>query len=92
MRGEFELIEKYFAPLAEGEPGALGLSDDAALLTLPEGRDLVLTADAMIEGVHFLSDQPPGLVARKLLRVNLSDLAAMGAAPLGWGLRRSATW
>jgi thiamine-monophosphate kinase len=84
MRGEFELIEKYFAPLAEGEPGALGLSDDAALLTLPEGRDLVLTADAMIEGVHFLSDQPPGLVARKLLRVNLSDLAAMGAAPLGY--------
>jgi thiamine-monophosphate kinase len=56
MRGEFELIEKYFAPLAEGEPGALGLSDDAALLTLPEGRDLVLTADAMIEGVHFLSE------------------------------------
>ncbi len=84
MRGEFELIEKYFAPLASGATGALGLTDDAALLTPPAGRDLVLTADAMIEGVHFLTDQPPGLVARKLLRVNLSDLAAMGAVPLGY--------
>jgi thiamine-monophosphate kinase len=84
MRGEFELIRKYFAPLASGEAGALGLTDDAALLTPPAGRDLVLTADAMIEGVHFVPDQPPGLVARKLLRVNLSDLAAMGAVPLGY--------
>ncbi len=84
MRGEFELIEKYFKPLAEGAPGALGLSDDAALLAAPEGCELVLTADAMIEGVHFLPDQPPELVARKLLRVNLSDLAAMGARPLGY--------
>jgi len=84
VRGEFELIERYFAPLASGEAGALGLTDDAALLTPPAGRDLVLTADAMIEGVHFLPDQPPGLVARKLLRVNLSDLAAMGAVPLGY--------
>jgi thiamine-monophosphate kinase len=84
VRGEFELIEKYFAPLASGAAGALGLTDDAALLTPPAGRDLVLTADAMIEGVHFVPDQPPGLVARKLLRVNLSDLAAMGAVPLGY--------
>ena len=84
MRGEFELIRKYFAPLASGEAGALGLTDDAALLSPPAGRDLVLTTDAMIEGVHFLPDQPPGLVARKLLRVNLSDLAAMGAVPLGY--------
>jgi thiamine-monophosphate kinase len=84
VRGEFELIEKYFAPLAGGAAGALGLTDDAALLTPPAGRDLVLTADAMIEGVHFVPDQPPGLVARKLLRVNLSDLAAMGAVPLGY--------
>ena len=90
MRGEFELIETYFAPLAEGEAGALGLSDDAALLAPPEGRDLVMTADAMIEGVHFLPDAPPGLVARKLLRVNLSDLAAMGAEPLGYLL--TAAW
>lgn len=90
MRGEFELIERYFAPLAKGESGALGLVDDAALVKPPAGRDLVVTADAMIEGVHFLSDHPPDLVARKLLRVNLSDLAAMGATPLGYLL--TAAW
>ena len=90
MRGEFELIETYFAPLAEGEAGALSLSDDAALIAPKEGRDLVMTADAMIEGVHFLPDAPPDLVARKLLRVNLSDLAAMGAEPLGYLL--TAAW
>ncbi len=90
MRGEFELIEKYFAPLARGEAGALGLTDDAALLAPPVGRDLVLAADAMIEGVHFLPDAPPNLVARKLLRVNFSDLAAMGAVPLGYLL--TAAW
>lgn len=90
MRGEFELIANYFAPLASGEAGALGLTDDAALLTPPAGRDLVLAADAMIEGVHFLPDEPPDLVARKLLRVNLSDLAAMGAEPLGYLL--TAAW
>ena len=84
MRGEFELIRRYFAPLAAGAPGALGLSDDAALLTPPAGSDLVLAADALVEDVHFLSQDPPDLVARKLLRVNLSDLAAMGAAPLGY--------
>ncbi|HEX9767990.1 MAG TPA: thiamine-phosphate kinase [Kiloniellales bacterium] len=90
MRGEFELIAEYFAPLAGGEAGALGLTDDAALLTPPAGRDLVLTVDAMIEGVHFLPNEPPNLVARKLLRVNLSDLAAMGAVPLGYLL--AAAW
>ncbi|MEX2446392.1 MAG: thiamine-phosphate kinase [Dehalococcoidia bacterium] len=79
--GEFELIARYLAPLAEGEAGALGLTDDAAALTPPPGSTLVVTADAMVEGVHFLPDDPPELVARKLLRVNLSDLAAMGAAP-----------
>jgi len=84
VRGEFELIEAYFAPLASGAAGALGLTDDAALVSPPAGRDLVLAADAMIEGVHFLPEAPPDLVARKLLRVNLSDLAAMGAAPLGY--------
>ena len=84
MRGEFELIEKYFAPLAQDATGALGLTDDAALIAPPAGRDLVATADAMIEGIHFLPDHPPDLVARKLLRVNLSDLAAIGAAPLGY--------
>jgi thiamine-monophosphate kinase len=90
VRGEFELIAEYFAPLASGAAGSLGLTDDAALLTPPAGRDLVLAADAMIEGVHFLPDEPPDLVARKLLRVNLSDLAAMGAEPLGYLL--TAAW
>ncbi len=80
MSGEFERIARYFAPLA-GDFG-LGLLDDAALLTPPPGRTLVLTADAIVAGIHFLPDDPPDLVARKLLRVNLSDLAAMGATPL----------
>jgi thiamine-monophosphate kinase len=77
---EFERIARFFAPLAG--PGALGLLDDAALIDPPPGRQLVVTADAIVAGVHFLTDDPPDLVARKLLRVNLSDLAAMGAVPL----------
>jgi len=79
---EFERIARFFAPLAA--PGGLNLADDAALIPGPAGRDYVLTADAMIEGVHYLPDDPPGAVAQKLLRVNLSDLAAKGAAPLGY--------
>jgi thiamine-monophosphate kinase len=79
---EFALIARHFRPLA-GD-GALDLSDDAALLTPPAGQQLVLAADALVAGVHFLPDDPPGMIARKLLRVNLSDLAAMGAAPLGY--------
>jgi thiamine-monophosphate kinase len=79
---EFDLIAHHFRPLA-GE-GALGLSDDAALLSPPEGRELVLAADAMVEGVHYLPEDPPDTVGRKLLRVNLSDLAAMGAEPLAY--------
>lgn len=78
--GEFGRIARFFAPLAG--PGALGLLDDAALIDPPRGRQLVVTADAIVAGVHFLPDDPPDLVARKLLRVNLSDLAAMGAVPL----------
>ncbi|MEO1191676.1 MAG: thiamine-phosphate kinase [Pseudomonadota bacterium] len=81
--GEFETIARYFAPLA-GSPAALGLGNDAAVLRPPPGRDLVLTADAMLQGLHFLPDDPAETVGRKLLRVNLSDLAAMGAAPLGY--------
>jgi thiamine-monophosphate kinase len=82
LPAEFALITKYFRPLAG--PGSLDLRDDAALLTPPPGRDLVLTADAMVGGVHFLPDDPPDLIGRKLLRVNLSDLAAKGATPLGY--------
>ncbi len=83
MTGEFELIARHFAPLAKA-PGALGLLDDAALLAPPAGAEIVLTADALVAGVHFLEEDPADLVARKLLRVNLSDLAAMGARPLGY--------
>jgi thiamine-monophosphate kinase len=76
---EFDLIARHFAPLAGAE--GLGLADDAALLVPPAGRHLVVSADALVQGVHFLAEDPPDLVARKLLRVNLSDLAAMGATP-----------
>lgn len=79
-QGEFDLIAQYFAPLAR-DPGAFHLKDDAALLAPRKGRSLVVTADAIVAGVHFLPDDPPDQVARKLLRVNLSDLAAKGAEP-----------
>src|SRR5690242_3423661 len=82
LPAEFGLIARHFRPLAG--PGALDLRDDTALLTPPAGRELVLTVDAMVAGVHFLPDDPPDLVARKLLRVNLSDLAAKGAVPIGY--------
>jgi thiamine-monophosphate kinase len=81
--GEFEFIARRLRPLATAR-GALGLTDDAALLDPVPGRQLVLTKDAMVAGVHFLPDDPPGQIAQKLLRVNLSDLAAMGATPLGY--------
>ena len=82
--GEFERIRRFFAPLAG--PGGLGLVDDAALIDCASGKRLVVTADAIVSGVHYLADDPPDLVARKLLRVNLSDLAAMGARPLHYVL------
>jgi thiamine-monophosphate kinase len=78
--GEFGRIRHFFAPLAG--PGGLGLKDDAALVDCRPGHRLVVTVDAIVEGVHYLPEDPPDLVARKLLRVNLSDLAAMGARPL----------
>jgi len=81
--GEEALIAEYFRPLAT-HPGALGLIDDAALLSPPDGYDLVLTKDAVVGGVHFFVDDPPEAIARKSLRVNLSDLAAKGAAPAGF--------
>src|SRR5258708_8806695 len=79
--GEDSLIARYFKPLAT-DPGAFGLTDDAAILKA-DGEDLVVTTDAVVEGVHFLSDDPPETLARKALRVNLSDLAAKGATPAG---------
>ena len=80
---EDRLIARYFGPLAQ-HPGALGLTDDAAILTPPAGCDLLLKADAIVGEVHFFADDPPGTIARKALRVNLSDLAAKGAKPLGF--------
>ncbi len=84
LPAEFDLIARFFKPLA-GE-GALGLLDDAAVFAPPVGRELVVSADAIVAGVHFLPDDPPETVGRKLLRVNLSDLAAMGATPLSYFL------
>lgn len=81
---EFDLIERLLRPLAEGSPEALGLKDDAAVLPSRPGHDLVVTKDALVEGVHFLAGDPLDLAARKLLRVNLSDLAAKGAEPYGY--------
>jgi thiamine-monophosphate kinase len=82
--GEDTLIARYFKPLAT-DPGAFNLDDDAAALR-PSGDDIVVTTDAIVEGVHFLSDDPPATLARKALRVNLSDLAAKGAVPAGFVL------
>jgi thiamine-monophosphate kinase len=80
---EDRLIARYFRPLAT-HPGALGLGDDAAVMTPPPGCDLVLTTDGVIAGVHFFPDDPPGSIGRKALRMNLSDLAAKGAKPAGF--------
>lgn len=83
-RNEFELIEALFAPLSQNAPGAFGLKDDAARLISTSGYDVIMTVDTVIAGVHFRADDPPALVAKKALRVNLSDLAAKGARPLGF--------
>jgi thiamine-monophosphate kinase len=83
---EFDFIARLMKPLTGGAPEALGLLDDAAVLPARPGFDLVVTSDMIVEGVHFLASDPLDLVARKLLRVNLSDLAAKGAEPYGWFL------
>src|ERR1700676_4496831 len=81
---EDSLIARYFRPVAT-DPGAFGLGDDAAILK-EAGQDIVVTTDAIVESVHFLPDDPPDTIARKALRVNLSDLAAKGATPAGFVL------
>lgn len=81
---EDSLIARYFRPIAT-DPGAFDLGDDAAILKA-QGDDVVVTTDAIVEGVHFLASDPPDTVARKALRVNLSDLAAKGATPAGFVL------
>ncbi|NUB15678.1 thiamine-phosphate kinase, partial [Azospirillum brasilense] len=84
--GEFGRIDRYFRPLASGFPGARGLADDAAVFGVPPDQELVVTTDAMVAGVHFFPDDAPGDIAAKLLRTNLSDPAAMGAAPYAYTL------
>lgn len=78
---ERDIIANYFVPLASGEPGAFALRDDAAVLDIPNGQQLVLTTDSVIEGVHVLPHASPQQFVQKLIRRNLSDLAAMGATP-----------
>ena len=91
--GEFELIKKHLAPLAENS-FSIGLTDDAAIFQPPPNRELVLTKDLLLAGVHFFPTDPPELIARKALRINLSDLAAMGSDPVGYllGLGLPADW
>ncbi|MDX2103012.1 MAG: thiamine-phosphate kinase [Alphaproteobacteria bacterium] len=82
--GEFGRIRRFFAPLTG--PAALGLADDAAVLQAPPDGRLAITTDTLVAGVHYVGDELPEMVARKALRVNLSDLAAMGAEPIGYTL------
>ena len=83
---EFDAIEKYFKPLTQGYSGCDNLKDDAAVLEIPQGHELVVTSDTLNEGVHFFEGEKPEHIARKALRVNLSDLAAMGATPFSYQL------
>lgn len=93
---EFDIIARYFAPLATA-PGAFGLKDDAAAIAARPGFDLIVTTDQIAEGTDFFSHDPPALIARKALRVNLSDIAAKGAEPFGYLMnltlpQADATW
>ena len=83
---EFEFIASQLKPLASAFTGALNLGDDAAVLTPEKGQEFVVTTDALTAGVHFFAKDPPHLIAQKCLRVNLSDIAAMGAAPYCYSL------
>lgn len=84
--GEFDLIARYLAPLSRDAAGSFNLTDDAAAIMVPPGHELIMTTDAMVEGIHFLAKDGAERIARKLLRVNLSDLAAKGATPVGYQL------
>lgn len=83
---EFDIIEKYFVPLTRGNAGTAGLKDDGAVVDIPDGHELVVTSDTLNADTHFLSNEAPENIARKALRVNLSDLASMGARPLCYQL------
>ncbi|MGD9502606.1 MAG: thiamine-phosphate kinase [Methyloceanibacter sp.] len=78
--GEFEIIARYFTPLAT-DAAALALRDDAAVLRPPESQEIVISCDTIVAGVHFLEDDPAASIGHKALAVNLSDLAAKGARP-----------
>ena len=84
--GEFDLIARFFRPLSSAAPGAFALRNDGALLTSPAGESIVVTKDLMVAGVHYPEGEEPSILARRLLRVNLSDLAAMGATASSYAL------
>ena len=86
MATEFDRIDRWFRPLCADHAGALNLTDDGAVVSIESGLEVVVTSDAMVESVHFLPQDPPQDIGYKLLAVNLSDLAAMGADPLGYTL------
>jgi thiamine-monophosphate kinase len=80
---EFALIQRFFTQQRIKNPSTrLGIGDDCALLAIPDGYELAITTDTMVEGVHFFHDTDPEQLGHKLLAVNLSDLASMGAKPL----------
>lgn len=81
---EFAIIKHVFRPLAGNDTPAMNLENDTAIWHPPLGHDLVMTKDVMVEGVHFLPNEDAGVIAQRLLRVNLSDLAASGAKPQGY--------
>ncbi len=82
--GEFEWIARHLAPLAS--ENSFELKDDAALLDVPDGKQLVVTTDAILEGIHFLKQDPVGTIAQKALRVNISDIIAKGARPFAYSM------
>lgn len=87
MLSEFDLIARYFTrPARHPGPVTLGIGDDCALLTPPPGSQLAVSSDMLVEGRHFFPDADPFQLGHKCLAVNLSDLAAMGAAPVGFTL------
>ena len=83
-KSEFDLIKNYLSPLAPSGAPAFGLQNDAAVFSPDDGKELVFTKDTLVSGVHFFADGPPELIAKKAVRVNLSDLASMGAEPTGY--------
>lgn len=83
---EFDFITHYFGGADTGSGVALGVGDDCALLVPAPGQHIAVTSDALVQGVHFFADVPPDALGHKALSVNLSDLAACGAAPLAFTL------